>query len=253
MHNCIVLGCGRSGTSMIAGTLAKCGYFMGENLYPSRASNPKGFFEDAEINRINEAILALVVPKRPPLLGSWLFRDRPLLFQRWLARVPLGTKIVFTPEIINRIKKIIEMEPFCFKDPRFSYTLPVWRPFLRNTVFICVFRDPASTTLSILKECKNAIYLQTLKIDFPEALDVWTLMYEHILQIHINEGKWLFIHFNQMFDEEHLKRLEYFVESEVDHSFPDATLLRSVSDQRVNNKARKIYDRLCMLAAYDEK
>jgi len=44
MKNCIILGSGRSGTSMVAGTLAKSGYFMGDNLYPARESNPKGFF-----------------------------------------------------------------------------------------------------------------------------------------------------------------------------------------------------------------
>jgi len=92
MHNVIILGSGRSGTSMVAGTLAKAGYFMGDHLYPGRESNPKGFFEDPEINGINEALLAQIVPKRPRLFGRWLFRSRPLQWQRWLGRVPVGKK-----------------------------------------------------------------------------------------------------------------------------------------------------------------
>jgi len=58
MKNCIILGSGRSGTSMLAGCLAKSGYFMGDNLYPAREANPKGFFEDPEINAINEMLIA---------------------------------------------------------------------------------------------------------------------------------------------------------------------------------------------------
>ncbi|NIM13858.1 MAG: sulfotransferase family protein, partial [Candidatus Aminicenantes bacterium] len=54
MKNCLILGSGRSGTSMIAGILHKAGYFMGDNLYPPRSANPKGFFENWEINEINE-------------------------------------------------------------------------------------------------------------------------------------------------------------------------------------------------------
>ena len=50
VKNCLILGSGRSGTSMIAGILHKAGYFMGDNLYPPRSANPKGFFENWEIN-----------------------------------------------------------------------------------------------------------------------------------------------------------------------------------------------------------
>jgi hypothetical protein len=45
MKTCIILGSGQSGTSMVAGTLAGAGYFMGERLYRPRESNPRGFLE----------------------------------------------------------------------------------------------------------------------------------------------------------------------------------------------------------------
>jgi hypothetical protein len=63
MRNCIILGSGRCGTSMAAGCLAKAGYFMGEQLLPPRSANPKGLFEDEEINDINEQILAAYCPE----------------------------------------------------------------------------------------------------------------------------------------------------------------------------------------------
>lgn len=64
-QNCLILGAGGSGTSMVAGSLSQSGYFMGEDQDGSKQGNPKGLFEDEEIDGINEALLSLVVPKMP--------------------------------------------------------------------------------------------------------------------------------------------------------------------------------------------
>lgn len=64
-QNCLILGAGRSGTSMVTGSVSQSGYFMGANQIGSRQGNPKGLFEDEEIDGLNEALLSLVVPKRP--------------------------------------------------------------------------------------------------------------------------------------------------------------------------------------------
>ena len=55
-NNIIILGSGRSGTSMVAGLFRNCGYYMGDNYILPRESNPKGFFEDSEINNIQRII-----------------------------------------------------------------------------------------------------------------------------------------------------------------------------------------------------
>jgi len=251
MRNCFILGSGRSGTSMVAGTLSKAGYFMGDNLYPGRQSNPKGFFEDQEINEINEALLAQVLPERPRLLGRWFFRDRPISGQRWLAHVPVGTSISCCHETARRMQGMTGREPYCFKDPRFSYTLPAWRPFLKNTVFVSVFRDPASTVLSILKECRDAAYLHNLSITFSQALQVWTLMYRHILEIHRHEGAWLFLHYNQVLSGKGLVRLDAFTDASLDRSFPEDPLRRSFSDSSVPEETWRVYQQLCELAEYE--
>jgi hypothetical protein len=236
---------------MVAGCLAKAGFFMGAQLYPPRESNPKGFFEDPEINGINESLLARVLPKRPPLLGQWFFRDRPIAGQMWLARIPVGTLIPSTPEIAERIRKVTTQEPYCFKDPRFAYTLPIWRPFLKNTVFVCIFRDPAATAHSILKECKDSPVLQSFAITRSQVFDVWTLMYKHILEIHRHDGAWLFVHYDQVLHGECLDRLEAFVDARVDRLFPEPWLRRSFSDNNVPDETRHVYQRLCKLAGYE--
>jgi len=252
MKNVFILGSGRSGTSMVAGALAKAGYFMGENLVPAREANPKGFFEDIEVNMINEDLLAQVVPVRLVVMGKEFFRSRPLEGQMWLACLPLETKVPCPPQLEERIRVVTRSHAYCFKDPRFCYTLPTWKPFLENTVFVCVFRDPASTALSIVKECKEATYLHTLAMTFGRALKVWRLMYSHVLRIHRHEGDWLFLHYDQIVGRDGLRRLGSFVEAPVDHTFPEASLRRSVSIKSVPRKIWQIYVELCELARYEQ-
>lgn len=252
MKNCLILGSGRSGTSMVAGTLAKAGYFMGDRLIPARDGNPKGFFEDEEINRLNEELLAQVLPKRPRFIGRYFFRDRPLYGQKWLAQVPVGTTIPSNPQIIEKIKAIAQREPFCFKDPRFCYTLPVWRSCLNNVVFVCVFRDPITTAKSIMKEVSYDQHLHYFNIKFEQALDIWLLMYKHILEIHQFEGEWLFLHYDQVLTGEGLEKLATFTGASIDCSFPDISLRRSQSEQPIPKKTETMYQHLCELAGYTE-
>ena len=128
---------------MVAGTLSQSGYFMGDRPLKVTDANPKGYFEDAEINSINEDILDSVAPKRPPLLGRWFCLNRAQYSNRWVARIPLGVEIAASASTMARIRNCVTREPFCFKDPRFCYSLPAWRSSLRDTVFVCVFRPPA--------------------------------------------------------------------------------------------------------------
>jgi len=255
MKNCIILGSGRCGTSMVAGALAKAGYYMGHGLsiLPSE-SHPKGQFESPEINGINEELLAQIIPEKPNLfgLGKWFFHRQLNQGQRWLARLSVGTEIPSPHDIIREIQRVTQKEPYCFKDTRFPYTLPVWKPFLRNTVFICVFRDPVSTAMSILREIKRHTYLRNVFITFRQTLEVWTLKYQHILKIHRREEEWLFLHYNQVFKKESLDRLEVFTDAYVDRSFPDISLRRFVSSHPGPNEAQKLYQQLCRLAGYED-
>jgi len=250
MKNCIILGSGRSGTSMVAGTLARAGYFMGEGLYQPRDSNPKGFFESPDINGINESLLARVTPRRPPVLGRWFFRDRPQRNQRWLARVPPGAAIPCPARTARGIARLVGREPYCFKDPRFCYTLPAWRPFLKGAVFVCVFREPAATAASIVKECRSVPYLRSLSMSFATAVEVWMRMYQHVLRIHRNEGEWIFVHFEQVLTGEGVTRLEQHLGILADRDFPEAGLRRSSSDATVPPPAMKLYEELCEEAGY---
>lgn len=253
VKNCIILGAGRSGTSMVAGCLSKAGYFMGSDLLPPTEGNPKGYFESREIEAINEELLAMVLPARPKGILGTFFRYRPGRAQRWLARVPVNTKIICPETIGPRIQTLVKNGPYCFKDPRFSYTLPAWKPYLKNVVFVCVFREVGRTIESILTEHRNEPYLKNLSMNYRRALKVWSLMYQHILKIHCSEGEWLFLHYNQLLERSGLDRLETALEASVNRDFPDPQFKRSYNNPETSKEALGIYEKLCQLAAYSDR
>lgn len=253
MKNCVILGSGRSGTSLVAGLLQHSGYAMGDDLYPAMPSNPKGFFESPAINQLNTELIELSKQRNRELWATVDPAFSPRTGASWLECVPVGVTIPSTAELDRRIGELTAREPFCYKDPRFSYTLPAWRPFLRDPVFLCVFREPAVTAASIMKECRTRDYLRHVTMTPAWALELWFLMYSHILTVHRQEGTWLFIHYRQAFTGTGLDRLASLTGAEIDRSFPDRALQRSTADLPVPAKHRELYATLCRLAHYQEE
>ncbi len=261
MRNCLILGSGRSGTSLAAGLLARADYFMGDLVDEAglRAANPKGQFEDHEINAINEDLIA------PPMRSYrrrvltkllWPQRRRDLKIhypQRWLAALPPSVKITGNAEITRRIEALTAREPFCFKDPRFSYTLGVWRPLLKDAFFICAFRHPAITAASIVTECATARYLSDVAMNREWALRIWRDVYRYILRVQYPAGgQWIFVHYDQLMDGSRLDEIEQALHAALDRSFADAGLRRSQASGAVPEGTLKLYRRLCELAGYRE-
>jgi len=240
MFNVLILGSGRSGTSMVAGSLRRAGYFMGEQLYAARDANPLGFFEDPEINGINEALLAPHVPAEQRLGAN----------QLWLAALERSVGGVPKPEIAQRMKSLLRREPWCFKDPRFAYTLPSWRPGIGAARLVCVFRDPAVTAASIVKECATADYLRGVPFDHERALATWRAMHRQVLSDHRHQGDWLFLHYDQVVEGDGLERLGRFLHAPVDRAFPTKELRRSRPAGRVDRESEALYRELCELAGH---
>ena len=225
---------------MVAGTLAKSGAFMGRELWPARAANPKGFFEGPDINGLNEELLAPLVAPRERLGDN----------QRWLASLSLDAPIGHNPRFDARMAALVAQRPFCYKDPRFCYTLPAWRPHLGDTAFLTVFRHPTLTAASILEEVRAARYLHGVEMTLERAMEVWCATYRHVLRRHRHEGDWCFLHFNQVLTTEGLDRIETLVEARVDRSFPDETLARPPLSIPMSDEAAALYEELCELARY---
>lgn len=244
------MGSGRSGTSLMGGMLSDAGYFMGENLIEGDDSNPRGFYESRDINGLNEDILRSVLPERPHGWRRHFFRQGLRRDQQWLARLPVAATPIAGLRLRRRIRALTARAPYCFKDPRFCYTLPTWTPFLGDALRICVFRDPGRTVRSLLHHCETSWYLGDITMTPEWAAELWTLMYRHVLEKHRGDGgEWIFVHYEQLLDGSAAPRLESALDTRVNQTFADPDLRRS-RPRPVDAAARAVYKTLCLRADY---
>ena len=248
MHNCLILGCGRSGTSLAAGLLSRAGYFFGSNPIEARDANPRGFFEDHLINYVNERIMLERV--RYSRLPPWLVRSsgrvpfRPA--QLWLT--VLEEPVAWQPEKRTEwmMRDLVSHVPYAYKDPRFSYTLNAWRPYLNDCRLICVFRDPSVAAASIAKEVATEPFYQNLGIGTEYALRVWAAMYRQILDFHCTDDtEWLFIEYDDLIKGSAFEPISRFLGAEVDSGFLDQRLNRTQPARNaVDSQIKDLYRRL---------
>ncbi|WP_417872517.1 sulfotransferase domain-containing protein [Xanthomarina gelatinilytica] len=260
MNNIIILGSGRSGTSMLTGMLANSGFHLGDDFeyLKKNKANPKGFYEDYEVNTVNEDILKETLGSIPEFIRKQLFPSSTFYRARWLARLSITKNIISSQKIDNRIASLINKERFCYKDPRLSYTLPIWQSVIeKNDIrvkYLVVYREPAKTANSIIRECRENKALHPLKMDIQKALKVWELMYSHILKNYNedeNKNNWLFIHFNQLFTSETQNKIEDFIGASINKEFPEKKLSRATeSTDKVSSKTSLIYTQLNKFSLY---
>lgn len=229
MHNCLILGSGRSGTSVTTGLLASAGYHCGANLMATREANPRGFFEDHLVNWVNERILREKLRTRvPDWLGPTLGRIRYQPGQAWLAELPGPVHWHVEQAVQWVIGELVSRAPFAYKDPRLSWTLNAWRPHLRDCRFICVFRHPSVTAASIVREVSEEPYYRNLRVDAAKALRVWRGMYRQILDFHCTDpGNWFFLDYDQLVGGAALGPLGRFLAATLDGALLDPALNRS--------------------------
>jgi Sulfotransferase family len=252
-RSALVLGTGRSGTSLLAGLFHDSGYFVGDNLWPGTISNPAGYFEDVEINKINEDLLDKVAPWRPRgLAGAVLpaLRDRPKWGQRWLVILPEGTEVPSDPDLSRRMRTQTARRPYLFKDPRFSYTLAAWMPFLAaDTAFLCVFREPQRTMNSIMRIVREERYLWDLKMTQERACRYWTSTYRSVLHQRSKVGgDWLFMHYDELLTRRVIPLLERQLKARADMSMLQPELNRSTMTGGADSAAEELFGMLMELA-----
>jgi hypothetical protein len=141
----------------------------------------------------------------------------------------------------------------CFKDPRFCYTLPAWWGELpaserREALHVCVFRDPAVVTSSVLRELRTAPYLQGLQFDAAAVQATWAQQYRHVLERLRHEGHWLFVHYDTLFEAGGLDRLAEFTGLFLDRELVDPNLRRSRAEVAVEAACVDLYGQLLALA-----
>ena len=129
----IVAGFHRSGTSLACQLLHRAGLFLGYDLLGATFSNPHGHFEDTEILKLHDEMLA-------DNGHTWLV-DRPFL------------PVIAEPHW-RRMEQIIqkrdeEHELWGFKDPRVCLLMMIWKHALPDAKALVVYRHFSDSTYSL--------------------------------------------------------------------------------------------------------
>lgn len=236
-QSAVVVGAGRSGTSLVAGLLVDAGFTVDHaDLIPPSDANPTGYFEQLSVNRLNDELLA------PHLALSAVSVPRRL---SWLAALPIATPIGPEPRLFKRMAGTLPPGRFCLKDPRLSYTLDAWRPVIGEADLICVFRDPARFAHSIFRDARRDPGCYRGYPDSPHAVwAMWTSCYDRILNRHSTRGHWLFTDADDLVATGETDRLAAFLDTPVSCERISRVLCRSRPLHPVPRATRRVYDAL---------
>ncbi len=249
MKSVFICGSGRSGTSMLAGLFSDCGYFQGEELYSPRDANPKGFFENWEINSLNERIIRFSLRAKYDQGAVALFESLYREGHYWLARFPDDMQCVASVDDKAGIAALVDREPFCYKDPRFSYTLSAWLQASPEAIAICVFRHPGTAVASILKELQSVDHLQRLNVRVLDLYEMWENTYLRLLELRARGFEVYFVNYSDLFSESKQAELEELVGSRLNRSFPEVQLARTEYSGELEARTASIFDLLKLLAS----
>jgi hypothetical protein len=234
---------------MISGVLADAGYHTAPDLLEPTEANPKGFFESRSVLRVNEDLLGQHVPISLRRVGRWLTPRRLRRGQLWLARVPPGLRFQVTEKLRSCMAACVPPAPFVLKDPRFCYTLPAWLPVLGIPACVVVFRHPAETVASILRETQRAPYLSNLRVDARWAAEVWERSYRSVLELEANlDLRFRYVRYDQVLHGDGIDTMSDFLGAPLRSSFVDTSLHRSRPDAElggIQTAAESLYRTLC--------
>jgi hypothetical protein len=242
MRDCVVVGCGRSGTSLTAGLAERAGYSCGDDLLEPDTGGPKGFFETRSMNELNEALLAGHDGELLPGGYSRPLRDG----ERWLAVLPADVRVEAPAELVPAMREAIPPSPWCCKDPRYGYTLDAWRPLFGDALYVCVFRHPLATAASIARQVRYG----DLTVDEGTAIEIWRAVYTRVLDSYRATGDWVFVHYEQLLDASALDRLGRALGARLDPAFADRSLEHSRAGAPAPPATAALYDELCAAAGY---
>lgn len=247
VRSVLIAGAGRSGTSCLAGMFSPETHHHAHDLYAPQTSNPKGFFEAAHINDLNESIL---VNSAMAHYGTDVTREMLKGFephQLWLARFADDMPAVWNDMHRRQIADAVRDRPLCLKDPRMSITLPAWLEQVPDALVLSIHRPPAVSAASILRECQVATYLLDFRISMRDAFAVWRQSYRRLVLAYRAGADVRFLRYSDLFDAQRLSQLEAQVGAPLRRDFAEQKLNRTTPDLKVDPASEalaRLLDRL---------
>jgi hypothetical protein len=136
----VVVGVGRSGTSVATAALAA---FMSNAELPGDAfaadfDNPRGYYQSATLTGYDERLLG-------HLGGAWNWPPR--LEEGWVARAAESPG--FDPDAARRVfRSVFSTDRWVWKDPRLCVLAPYWASLIDIEGYLMVWRDPREVAAS---------------------------------------------------------------------------------------------------------
>ncbi|KAA9005051.1 hypothetical protein [Histidinibacterium aquaticum] len=176
----VILGSGRSGTSLCAKILSRLGIAMETTLHRPNEMNPEGYFEDAQLVEINKRLLA----KLAPVSGVAPRSD--------VADAEIGSEM---RELRAHLKErtLASHNVWGFKDPRVSMLLPLYRRAFQaegivpNYIFCA--RSAGAVVESLMQAsgksrelCEQMYFSRTFLALRDSAANCYVLHYEKLLE-----------------------------------------------------------------------
>ena len=134
VKNVIILGAGRTGSSLLAGLIAHNRYWINQESIESRAGYPDGDYENPSLVKLNKDILTESGYGYTKVVSD--------------CKVDITAikKLVYADNIYKYkafIQKCEENSPWLWKDPRLCYTIYFWQSLLEldNIDFLFITRN----------------------------------------------------------------------------------------------------------------
>jgi len=165
----------RSGTSFVTHLMQRGGLYLGDDsdLLPPGPDNPDGYFEHRRFYALNERLLRRFG-------GDWDLVPR--LPTGWAQAPGLAP---LRDEAQRLCQELALHEPWGWKDPRNSLTLPFWLTSMPSLKIVVCIRNPLEVAVSLNR--RN-------NISYEFGLQLWRTYTEHIMQA-VNGRDYLVVHY----------------------------------------------------------
>jgi Sulfotransferase family len=157
-----IAGMHRSGSSLIARLLNLCGLDLGpeDRLMPAAKDNPEGFWESLPFVHVNDYLIGE--------FGGWW--DRP---SQPLPGWECASVLDFRREQARALPGELGLaEPWGWKDPRNSLTIPFWLSLWPKLRIVACVRHPLEAASSLL---------QRDRFPFGKSLNLWREYYHRLV------------------------------------------------------------------------
>ena len=245
----LICGAGRSGTSCLAGMFGPETHCHGDDLYEPSPSNPKGFFENRQVNDLNESIMMMSAVAHVGADATRALLQGFTPGQLWLARFPDAMPARWNADQSRDIAQAISRAPFCLKDPRFSITAQAWLEQVPDAALLSIHRAPAVTAESVLRECRSVTYLRDFRISVADAFAVWSQTYRRIIKLYRSGADVVFLRYEDLFDADRLALLERHVRAPLHQQFAERSLNRTQPDVPADAECKALHALLDTLSA----